>query len=203
MRNKFSELVKQGIASFNYTPISHDTPEQDPICRMYNNIYSIPSDTHMSCLDDGSRVITGHMINTPQWSVFCRSCAWAAVDFRTSGCWSLCDFLYKHGLKGEISTLNGDVVYKVIPFTPDEKEEVKSSCSCPMTCNTLESRIPIPITSLTNSGNKLHLLECFNNPIEKVVEKMNESVWIKGNNWVPFENNIVGLIGDQIYILEV
>ena len=83
MRDKFSELIKQGVAEFNYTPISKNVPEADPICRMYNNIFSIPTDTHMSITDNGDRVITGHMINTANWENFCSSCF-------------CCSFLFSH-----------------------------------------------------------------------------------------------------------
>ena len=92
MRDKFSELINQGVAKFEYTPTIGSIPEQDPVCRAYNNIFSIPSDTHMSCLPDGNRVITGHMINTPKWESFVCSPFWGAVDFRTTGYWCLCDF---------------------------------------------------------------------------------------------------------------
>lgn len=203
MRNNFTDLIANGVAKFEYTNISGETPNTDPICRMYNNIFSIPTDTHMSCLEDGSRVITGHMINTGKWGDFCKSYMWGAVDFRTSGCWSLCEFLYKHGLKGEISSLNGDVVYKIIPFDPEEKEEQKKLCACPLCCHTLESKIPQPITTITFSNNKLHVVECFNKDIQQVAENLNNSTWIKGTNWVPFNNEIVGLVENKVYILNI
>ena len=38
MRDKFSDLIKNGVAGFHYTPITSDKPDTDPICRMYNNI---------------------------------------------------------------------------------------------------------------------------------------------------------------------
>lgn len=199
MRDKFSDLVAQGFASFDYTPISKDIPEQDPICRMYNNVFSIPTDTHMSMLDDGTRVITGHMIaNDLVWNKFLCSYCWFAVDFRQSGAWSLCDFFYRHGLKGEKSILNGDIVYKVTPI--ETRDEI---CKCPLQAVTSESNIPTPISFLTNSGNKLHILECFNGNAAQVVENMNNSVWVKGNHWVVFENQIVGLVGDKVYKLNL
>lgn len=201
MRDKFSDLIKNGIADFHYTPLTSDKPDTDPICRTYNNIFSIPSDTHMSITADGERVITGHMINTQHWGDFCCSWCWGAVDFRTSGVWCLCDFLYKNGLKGEIASLNGDVVYKIVAREPGEK---CPACSlCPNSFNTNESKIPHPITELTLSGNKLHIMECFGENVDIVAKKMNESTWVKGSNWVPFENQIVGLVGDQVYKLNL
>lgn len=199
MRNKFTDLINQGVASFDYTPIVSDKPEMDPICRMYNNIFSIPSDTHMSMLEDGTRVITGHMINNDiVWERFMCSWHWGTVDFRQSGTWSLCDFLYNHGLKGEKSVLNGDVIYKVTQI--ESSDEI---CKCPLHARTSESDIPVPVTLLTNSGNKLHLTECFNGNATQVVENMNNSVWVKGNQWVVFENQIIGLVGNKVYKLNI
>lgn len=200
MRDKFSDLIKAGVASFNYTALTSDMPDTDPICRQYNNIFSIPSDTHMSMLEDGTRVITGHMINTGQWGEFCHSWHWGAVDFRTSGVWSFCDFLYKNSLKGTKTTLNGDVVYKLSEL---EKDEASCSCMCPASCYTTESQVPLPINVLTNSGNRMHLIECFNNNIEATAKRMNESIWVRGNNWVPFEDKIVGLLNESVYVISV
>lgn len=206
MRNKFTDLMTNGVASFNYTPITSELPDTDPISRMYNNIFSIPTDTHMSITSNGERVITGHMINTRKWETFCCSLIWGGVDFRTSGFWSLCDFLYKHGLKGSKTILNGDVVYLISPQesldggakSPTIAPADDPYC-VPCSCYTNESQIPHPITELTKSGNKLHISECFVGDINEVVTKMNESIWIKGSNWVPFEDSIVGLVGEDIY----
>lgn len=203
MRNKFKELIERGIASFNYTPITSDKPDTDPICRMYNNIFSIPSDTHMSVTADGERVITGHMINTDLWAKFCCACSWGAMTFKTTGYWSLGDFLYKHNLTGKLSILNGDVVYKVFDAgngsTEDGCEDCMCKCPCPSHCTANESQIPLPITSLTISGNKMHITECFNCEPNKIAQKLNESTWIKGSNWAQYENVVIGLVGDDVY----
>lgn len=197
MRDKFSELIKQGVAEFKYTNISKDIPEQDPVCRMYNNIFSIPSDTHMSCLEDGRRVITGHMINTNNWDKFLMSCCWGAVNFITSGTWSVYDFLYRHNLEGRIGTLNGDVVYFVTPI-PEEKRKAQMNAQVV----TNESNIPMPITTLTTTGDMMHIKECFDcDDVRETVRRMNESTRVKGNNWVPTETGVAGLIGNKVYII--
>lgn len=197
MRDKFSELIKQGVAEFKYTNISKDVPEQDPICRMYNNIFSIPSDTHMSCLEDGRRVITGHMINTDNWGKFLMSCCWGAVNFITSGTWSVYDFLYRHNLEGRIGTLNGDIVYFVTPI-PEEKRKAQMNAQVV----TNESNIPMPITALTTTGDMMHIKECFDcDDVRETVRRMNESTRVKGNNWVPTETGVAGLIGNKVYII--
>lgn len=197
MRNKFTDLINQGVASFNYIPLTGETPEQDNICRMYNNIFSIPTDTHMSCLD-GVRVITGHMIATPDWGTFLNSTYWGAVNFRTTGYWCLSDFLYMHNLEGTMSTLNGDVVYLVT-----KREKGISSMNVPTSVTTTESKVPQPITVLTKSGNMGHIAECFCDSIDETVKKLNESSWVKGNNWVPTNRGITGLVGDTVYVIDL
>ena len=197
MRDKFSELIKQGVAEFNYTPISKDVPEMDPICRMYNNIFAIPSDTHMNCLGDGRRVITGHMINTDKWCMFTQSCCWGAVDFRTSGTWSVCDFLFRNGLEGKMGNLNGDVVYFVTPMSDEDRKALMKAQVI-----TNESNIPMPITVLTTTGDMMHIKECFDcNDIKETVRRMNESTRVIGNNWVPTETGIAGLVGNTVYVI--
>lgn len=198
MRNKFTDLIKSGVASFNYVPLAGETPEHDPVCRAYNNIFSIPTDTHMSCIDGDTRVITGHMIATENWGAFMNSCHWGAVEFKTSGFWCLADFLYLHNLEGQISNLNGDIVFLVTPRVKSEE-----NIPAPKSVTANESQIPLPLTSITNSGNIHHVLECFGHNIDEVVKKLNESTWIKGSNWVPTESGIVGIIGDTIYKMDV
>jgi hypothetical protein len=165
---------------------------------MYNNIFSIPSDTHMSCLEDGTRVITGHMIATDKWEKFCMSCCWGAVEFRTSGVWSVFDFLFSNNLEGRVGVLNGDVVYVVTPMSKESREAVMKN-----TVVTTESNIPQPITVLTTTGNMMHIQECFESKnLIEMVKCLNESSYVKGNNWVPSNNGIVGLVGNTTYIIK-
>lgn len=198
MRNKFSEWIDSGIASFDYENIIKDTPEQDLICRTYNNIYSIPSDTHMSMLEDGTRIITGHMINTPKWAMFMCSNQWGSVNFADSGCWSVCSFLCCNGLKGEKCFLNGDWVYVLSDIN---EEDCKCCDCCPSMCHTNESKIPQPISILSKDGNKIRVEECFKGNIKEVTNNLNESAWIKGDNWVTDGDKIFGLINNKTYII--
>lgn len=205
MRNRFTEWISQGIAAFKHTRLTQEVPEQDPICRLYNNIFSIPSDTHMSCLEDGTRVITGHMINTQQWDNFSCASSWGAICFGDSvnkRYWNLCYFLSEHKLKGQIETLNGDIVYRIYPV-PEEEYTQCCPCVCPSFCVTSESKIPQPVSVLSINGSKIHILECFtkiNNKYD-VVNKMNESFNVKGNDWFLYNNKIYGVVDDKLYIL--
>lgn len=201
MRNKFTELIEQGVASFNYTPIAPEMPEQDMVCRMYNNIWSIPSDTHMH-LDPntGHRYITGHIVGiTEKWNQFVCACNWGAVNFRTTGYWSLCNFLQLNGLRGEHGLLNGDNVYIVTPVTdvPD------MTCNCPTCCVTTESKMPAQISTLTNDNNPLRIKECYKGKsnLYEVCEALNESIYVKGNNWTVNGDKVMCPIGNKVVVL--
>lgn len=204
MRDKFSELIEQGVAKFEYTPIAPELPEQDPICMAYNNIWSIPSDTHMHMNHEtGERYITGHMIkNEKDWNKFVCAYSWGAVNFRTTGYWSLCDFLQKHSLCGHTSVLNGDVIYLVNPIEvcPEEHEYCGE---CPTSCCTTESRIPQPIAVLTNNFDSYKVIECFKDKknLYDVANALNESYYVKGTDWTVNGNNLMCFIGNKVYVL--
>lgn len=203
MRNKFTELIELGVAAFDYTPVAPEMPEQDYICRMYNNIWSIPSDTHMHLAEDGTtRYITGHIIGTPNWDKFVCACNWGAVDFRPTGYWSLCDFLQTHGLRGEHSNLNGDNVYVVTPI-----EEMTSADNCDVCCPTCyvttESQMPAQISTLSFDNNPIRVKECYKGKsnLYEVCEALNDSIYVKGNNWTVNGNNVMCPIGNKVYVL--
>lgn len=114
MRSKFSDLIQQGVASFSYTNLHQEVPVYDEICRQYNNIFSMALDTHMSILDNGTRVITGHNIaDGDKWSEFLHASKWGGYDFTDSGVYSLAEFLASYNLTGEITLMNNDVVFLV------------------------------------------------------------------------------------------
>ena len=105
MRNKFTELIEQGVARFDYKPIAPEIPEQDFVCRMYNNIFSIPTDTHMFMDGDGTRYITGKLVSiTEKFESFLYASQWMGVNFRHSGYWSACQFLQSYGLYGKFGS---------------------------------------------------------------------------------------------------
>jgi hypothetical protein len=203
MRNKFTELVNSGVASFNYTNLSQDTPNTDPLCRLYNNIFSIPSDTHMSLLDDGRRVITGHMVNKMEWEKFIVSYYWFAVDFRPTGYWGVADLFYKFNVKGYKGELNGDVVYFVEECEDLDNSSPKiTSKNKPTHYKTNESNIPHKLAWLTTDGNPSWVINCYKKNIHETVKNLNESQMVRGCNWVVHNDKAVGIIGECIYILE-
>ena len=78
--DKFSELIAQGVANFEYKPITQSTPSnplEDPdyeMIRMYNNLYSIATNTHMSRTEEGDIVVTGTLVKDKKYfdRCFCR-----------------------------------------------------------------------------------------------------------------------------------
>lgn len=200
MRDKFSEMIAQGVAKTNYVPIAPETTEQDPICRMYNNIWSIPSDTHMSlCPVTGKRFITGSMVAKDVWNQFVCAQYWGAINFKNSGHWCLSNFLQKNGLCGNISTLNGDVVYEIVPCDGE-------SCPCgtaPTTFTTTESRIPDNAARITTDGNLMKIRECYNGKsnLYEVCEALNESLYVFGKEWTVIGNNVMCPLGNKVVIM--
>ncbi|MBR5296711.1 MAG: hypothetical protein IKU29_02440 [Parabacteroides sp.] len=187
MRNKFSELIAQGVATFEYTPIGKEIPEQDPICRHYNNIFALPTNTHMSMMEDGTRVITGSMIrNKRDWGDFLCGCMTYRLSFEISGFYSVNHMLDAYGLCGRYGELNGDVVYFVEPCTPGQRE-----CPCPGVCHatTNESRIPRRLEEFGLSKND------FKGNVEDVLKHLNEN---HEGDWFKFDDCFICYTKDNL-----
>ena len=195
MRNKFTELIQQGVAKFEYTPIAQETPEYDPICREYNNLFGLVNDTHMSCTQDGHRIITGHIINTPKWDEFVTAHIWGTFEFKQY--WSLSDWAFKYNFELTKGLFNGDkVIY--VHDTPQVNIPVPVAKH---TYTTTESNIPQLVSTLTTNGDINKFMECFGGNIDEVVKNLNESLYIKGNNWIHDGSRIMGFVGNKVCIL--
>ena len=128
MRNKFSEWVEQGIAKFDYIPILPESSETDIICKTYNNVFAMALDTHMSMLEDGRRIITGHNVATKNWEYFINCCRWGGMDFTDSGLYTVNCYLRDQGLEGRREMINGDIVWLVDECRiPEPESMVKST----------------------------------------------------------------------------
>lgn len=187
--NKFSQLIAQGVAKFEYTPIAQDVPNQCPICRAYNNVYSLANDTHMSILPDGRYVITGHVIKDRRnFDQFLYSSFWGWVNFDDSGLGAPCNFFCNNKLKGHYDILNGDDVYILEPI-PEEPEQC---IACPDCAYCVDTKISEQLNVLTTDGNAAHIQECFKQ--KDVAKALNEDLYVTGVNWM-----IVGLSsGDRL-----
>lgn len=193
-RDRFKEWIEAGIAPAPYVcePVSDDM-----LSRSYNNIFAIPTDTHMTHIEGKDEwIISGHMISTPQWVRFYYSPNWGAVQFETTGFWSLADFLAKHNLCAKFEVRNGEKIVKVTPC-----EHYPANEPCPKSCTTLTSNIPQPIAIITKDHNPIRVKECFESA--DIVEALNNSNWIKGNNWLYDGNMIVGLVDNVVYKINI
>ncbi len=181
---KFSDLISQGIAEFRYTPILQSIPNQCPICKAYNNVYSLANDTHMSVLDDGRYVITGHAIRDKRnFDQFLCSEFWGAMNFIDSGMGAPCSFFYRNNLMGHYDILNGDTVY-ILEETPEVPVNGINSVTmaCPDSVCCIGTAVPESLKVLTTDGDITHIQECFNKT--DIAKALNEDLHICGTNWI-------------------
>lgn len=198
MRDKFSELIAQGVASFEYTPICGELPEQDPICRFYNNVFGAASDTHMACAADGNRYITGRVVGWERsWENFKYLGEFGGVTFKHSGFWSLSDFLYANDLEANVTILNGDVVAVVTP-----RIKQSGDYAAPSKAVAMESGINKPLSTLAVDRKETTVKECFKGTIDDVVENLNKNCMVKGTNWIVSEGRILGKVDGKIIELK-
>lgn len=122
MRNKFSELIQQGVAAPRYENIINNTTLRGcNLCRIYNNHWGMPTDTHMSEVD-GEYIITGSLLRSSRkWDCLLYSRFWGGVDFSTSGVNSLNELLYRYGYTPKYTTKNSDPVITLVPNEPAEE----------------------------------------------------------------------------------
>lgn len=239
MRNKFFDLIAKGVAKFDRVEVATEPVDaSDDVVRVYNNIFSIVSDTHMSVADPAMNteypdhnwkyVITGSLIgyNMQRWEKFCcdPSTHAGAFDPRPAGFFSVADFLSKAGLVGQKLVLNGDVVYGLYSIqelqtngVDGENSEMSSQETlgyevanrdlkniAAMSYVTTESAMPHPIAELSVNVNKKDVQACFKhkNNLYDVAAALNESEDVLGENWVVFENQIVGYVGNKTVIIK-
>lgn len=185
MRNKFSELISNGVAQFNY--INTISDHRDPICTEYNNLYSHFTDTHMAPYEDGY-IITGHLRGCDYDNQI--SCCTAGI---LKGYYNIAGFFSSKNLCGSYTQVNGDKVYIVKPCM---NPGYATDCCCPCGCYENGSKFKQPIISITTNNDINKVKECFINNInsEDVVKQLNESLYIKGNNWITYNNNIYGFV---------
>jgi predicted metal-binding protein len=199
--DKFSKLIAQGVAKFEYTPIAPEVPTQCAVCRAYNNVYSIANDTRMSELPDGRHVITGSVIKDKRkFDNFLYSPFYSGINFMDSGLGAPCTFFYNNGLKGHYDVLNGDVVY-ILEKMPEEQEAKIMACPDCACCS--ESRVPMNLRFLTTDNDARHIMDCFKQP--DVAKALNENRNVVGENWVLVGlsdgDHFVSVCGNKAYIL--
>ncbi len=179
---------------FKPDPIANRVPEQCPVCRTYNNIWGIATDTHCACVD-GRTFITGTLVGDPnKWTQLMYNPSIGGYVFKTTGYNSLSDFLYRAKLCPQVTTLNGQAAIELVPC-PEE------ACIGDLTCKaytTHESKIPQPVSQI---GDLTECLDC--RSLSEMAWKMNHSNKVSGEGWHVSEGTIVGNKGDKNIILEL
>lgn len=177
--DKFSELIAKGVASFDYVDIvNHDDCS---VCRSYNNIFGVATDTHMTCVDD-KYVVTGHIISTQnKFDDFIWSRQYNGVYFQHAGFNSLSEWMQKNNLKGGYGVVNNDNVYIMTAKTEEDTDaglpaDIKTPTAM-ITFNTDESMIPQSVRFITKTNSVSDFTVC------EDLKSLNESKAVYGDNW--------------------
>lgn len=180
--DRFSELIKQGVAKFEYKPITGnitDTYPQDSVSQMirnYNNLYSIATNTHMSRTSDGKIIISGTLVKDEKYfDTFLCSCWYKNLTFQKCPA----NFLRDYGYIGHREILNGDTVY-VLELLTEHPELAQVQLSQDNCVAALEGGIPRNVRFISTSGNFEDVKECVT---EDTAKSLNESKYIIGDNW--------------------
>lgn len=194
MRDKFSELINANVSNFEY--INTVSDNRDPLCVLYNNLYSLFTDTHMAPYEDGY-IITGHL-RGDDYSKQISTCQGGMLK----GYYNIADFFRQHNLCGKYSQVNGDRAY-VLKYG-QSPEDSTHPCSCPVNLPTAYyeglSNIPKPIAEITVNYDKLKVLECYDESksLNEVVDKLNKSLYVRGNHWFNYDGVVYGIVNNKI-----
>lgn len=198
MRDKFTELVNKGVASFHHEPIAQGTPELDPVVRLYNMYWGAATDSHMSITPEGRRIITGHLIQNPRkWTDLVLLDHWGGIEWWQSGYRTLGEFLQFNCLEPRVSTHENDKCIELVPA-----ECHPAQFECPSCCVTSESAMPIRITGI---GNADAIRDIFSNShnAKELAESLNNSDKVVGKNWFVYENKVACPVNRKTYIIEM
>lgn len=207
MRNKFSDLINSGVASFHHEPIAPKLPNNagfagDYMSRIYNMYWGAATDSHMSVTQEGRRFIKGRITQDPcKWQDLMYCNHWGGIDWCQSGYCSLAEFLSQLSMRAVVAEHNGEQGIEIIPC-----EQCPAQFTTPHAVTTTESKIPQPIHVL---GDTNAIQEAFENAHnrEQLVENLNNSRWIAGEKWFVYENTVACSYntprGQITYIMEV
>lgn len=208
MRDRFSELIAAGVASFQEKPIGTDIPCLDPLVRMYNNVWGLLTDTHMSFADD-SYIITGTFIDSPYWERFFYACNWGTTCFKLgSGFYSLENMISNYGYRVEKDVYNGDHVLRLVKrddaaAAPEEGTCVACSPMCPVVVTTAESEIPHPLKEFFTEAQINDIKNAWNDAAGnavKIVENLKTSRIVDASKFHISADNQYMVVGERLKI---
>ena len=134
MRDKFSDLINQGIAPARYQDFTKEEPSSlasidDNMIITYNNYWGVITDTHMSRKGDHI-VITGSLLRSERKTrCLMYSGFWGDVQLRgiVPEVSNLSGFLNAYGYTWYRDILNGDWVVKIVPAENEKVAQVATS----------------------------------------------------------------------------
>ena len=130
MRNKFSELVNAGVASFHHEPIAPELPNNptgDYMSRLYNMYWGAATDSHMDISQEGRLLIKGRITQDPcKWETLMFSPTWGGISWCQSGYCTLGEFLHANNVQPVVAMHNGEQGIELIT-----KEEIPAQFTAP------------------------------------------------------------------------
>ena len=134
MRDKFSDLINQGIAPARYQDFTKEEPSSlasidDNMIITYNNYWGVITHTHMSRKGDHI-VITGSLFRSEhKTKCLMNNGFWGDVQFKviTPEVYNLSGFLNAYGYTWYRDILNGDWVVKIVPAENEKVAQVTTS----------------------------------------------------------------------------
>lgn len=182
MRNKFTDLIDAGVASFSYKgPEEYTNPLADStyICRIFNRHWGLLTDSNLRVID-GEYIVTGGAARREgEWDQLVYSRFWGGHDFASSGFCTLGEFLYRNGFESERTVLNGDHVIRLIPRVTTDPALYNAVAVVRTTESRIPTKLPFSIDlrqSTTDLANAL--------------------------GWFVYENTISGEWNGKTYIVE-
>lgn len=210
MRDRFSDLIKKGVASFQEKPVGSSVPTLDPMVKAYNNLWGLLTDTHMSAVEDGY-IITGTFVKSQYWEGFKYCSYYGSTNIKLgSGYYSLENMINVNGYQMSPDTYNGDYVIKLTkrPEPANTPENGEGCCICPCCTNvdpcvtTFESQIPHPFKEYFTPNQSRTIVEAFKEgagDAVKVVETLNSSKEFNGGFRISADNQYM-IVDEQIKI---
>lgn len=196
MRDKFTEWIENGIAPSKYNVnIVGNQPGTCPICRLYNNIFSLLTDSRMTqaTLPTGEcvHIITGGLArNKQRFDKLLYCSVWETIDihrlFVAAGypqLYSMCSLFDSMNWEAHIEKINGD---DAIVLRDKQSVAVAPAVyTADNVATTSESKIPFKVNLLTTNNSYESIAECAVNikNADEFAENLNKSPYVKGNEW--------------------
>lgn len=131
--NRLTDIIDD-VAESTHTCWGKSKPATALVCPCdripieYNRMWGIFSGTHMDIMDDGYIITGSFMRNTEMWSNFRAAKWWRGVNFKCS----FNEFLEANSLEGKLTTINGDLAFKVTnKAVPVPEPECDGDCGEP------------------------------------------------------------------------